>query len=101
MLDCRIALRSSIRQLRSGPARDASPVRSMKTDTMPGAFLASMLEADFKAIRGNFSIGPDQHPIEHRSATRVTRNAQGQLAIVIEKKTVTAVGGSYAKDCQL
>jgi branched-chain amino acid transport system substrate-binding protein len=60
-----------------------------------------MLKANFKAVRGNFRFGPNQHPIQDWWAIRCERNAAGQLELKTQRKILENHGDSYAAQCRL
>jgi branched-chain amino acid transport system substrate-binding protein len=80
----------------------AAALRQVKGDlSNTEAFRQAMLKADFKATRGAFKFGPNQHPIQDWYAMRVEKDAKGQLAIVTKKKIMSNHGDAYSKDCKL
>jgi branched-chain amino acid transport system substrate-binding protein len=64
-------------------------------------FRTAMLKANFKAVRGNFRFGPNQHPIQDWWAIRCERNAAGQLELKTQRKILENHGDSYAAQCRL
>jgi len=65
------------------------------------AFRQAMLKADFKATRGGFKFGPNQHPVQDWYALGVEKGADGVLRLVSKGKVMTSQGDFYAKDCKL
>lgn len=65
------------------------------------AFRAAMLKADFKATRGDFKFGPNQHPVQDWYALGVEKGADGKLRLVSKGKVMTNHGDAYSKDCKL
>ena len=60
-----------------------------------------MLKADFEAVRGKFKFGPNQHPIQDWYATKVEKDASGNVVIKTQGKVMTDQGDAYSKDCKL
>ncbi|QCI69346.1 ABC transporter substrate-binding protein [Phreatobacter stygius] len=65
------------------------------------AFRAAMLKADFPAIRGAFSFGPNQHPVQDWWVIKVEKGADGKPVLVTRQKIATGYGDSYAATCRL
>ena len=65
------------------------------------AFRTAMLKANFKSLRGNFTFGANQHPIQDWWATRCERNSAGQLEIKTLRKVLENHGDNYAAQCRL
>ncbi len=70
-----------------------------KTNAEP--FRQAMLKADFKATRGAFKFGPNQHPIQDWYALKVEKGADGKPAIVTKGKVLTNHGDAYSGQCKL
>jgi len=64
-------------------------------------FRQAMLKADFEAVRGKFKFGPNQHPIQDWYATKVEKDASGNVVIKTQGKVMTDQGDAYSKDCKL
>lgn len=65
------------------------------------AFRKSLLGAKIPSVRGEFKLGPNQHPIQDWYALGVARDADGKPYLKIESKVLTAHGDVYAADCKM
>jgi branched-chain amino acid transport system substrate-binding protein len=65
------------------------------------AFRQAMRKADFASTRGNFSFGPNQHPIQDWWALKVVPGADGKPVLATQRKILSGYGDLYAKDCKL
>ncbi|MDR5653593.1 ABC transporter substrate-binding protein [Ruixingdingia sedimenti] len=65
------------------------------------AFRAAMLRADFDSVRGNFSFGPNQHPVQDWYAIGIEKKADGTLDLVTGEKLAEGLGDPFAADCKL
>jgi branched-chain amino acid transport system substrate-binding protein len=65
------------------------------------AFRAAILKADFKAVRGAFKFGPNQHPIQDWYSLRVEKDTSGRPVIKTIDKILSDRGDAYSKDCKL
>ncbi len=64
------------------------------------AFLAAIKEADFDSVRGKFSFGPNQHPIQDIYVLEVEKR-DGELTNHIVGTAMTDRGDAYAEQCQM
>ena len=69
--------------------------------TKADAFRAALRKADFKSVRGKFSFGPNQHPIQDYYLTKFEKNASGEIVQTIVKKIATDYGDAYSAKCQM
>ena len=60
-----------------------------------------MLKVDFKATRGSFKFGANQHPVQDWYSLKVDKAADGKLALKTVGKVLTNHSDVYAKDCKL
>jgi len=64
------------------------------------AFLAALKEADFDSVRGKFSFGPNQHPIQDIYVLEVEKR-DGELTNHIIGTAMTDRGDAYAEQCKM
>jgi branched-chain amino acid transport system substrate-binding protein len=65
------------------------------------AFRAALREADFASTRGDFSFGPNQHPVQDWWLIEIVADANGKPQIVTREKLRDDVGDSYADQCKM
>ncbi len=65
------------------------------------AFRNALVKADFTSVRGKFSFGPNQHPIQDWYGLRVEKAADGKLALITRTKVLTNHGDAYAAQCNI
>lgn len=66
------------------------------------ALREAILEADFDSVRGDFSFGPNQHPIQDWYILEVVPGEEeGDYTNTIVEQVLTDHGDAYAEDCQL
>ena len=65
------------------------------------AFRTALRAADFKSTRGNFSFGPNQHPVQDWYAVEVVKGADGKPTTVTKEKIIENYGDIYAADCKM
>lgn len=65
------------------------------------AFRAAMLKADFKSVRGTFSFGKNQHPVQDWYAMQVVRGDDGAFTLKTRSKLLSSHGDPFAADCDL
>ncbi|MEO9338623.1 ABC transporter substrate-binding protein [Mesorhizobium sp. SB112] len=58
-------------------------------------------KADFESVRGNFSFGPNQHPVQDWYLLEVVEGPDGVPTTVTREKLVEDYGDIYAADCQM
>jgi branched-chain amino acid transport system substrate-binding protein len=73
----------------------------LKGGTSGDAFRTALLKADFASVRGKFSFGPNQHPVQDWHGLRVEKAADGKLALVTKAKVLTNHGDAYAAQCRI
>lgn len=62
---------------------------------------AELRKADFQSVRGNFSFGPNQHPVQDWYLLEVVKGEDGVPTTKTVRKLVENYGDIYAKDCKL
>ncbi len=67
-----------------------------KTD----AFRKALEKADFPSVRGNFSFGKNNHPIQDIYVREVIKDNNGKVTNRIVKKVFTNHIDAYAKECK-
>lgn len=67
----------------------------------PAAFRAAVLAADIPSVRGDFRLGPNQHPVQDWYALSVVKDADGKPRLKTEATVLSAHGDVYARDCQM
>ncbi|MCK9914024.1 ABC transporter substrate-binding protein [Microbacteriaceae bacterium K1510] len=65
------------------------------------AFRTAMLKADFKATRGNFKFGANQHPVQDWYAMKVEKDAAGALTLKTTGKIMSDYVDPFAAQCKL
>ncbi|MDR0809947.1 MAG: ABC transporter substrate-binding protein, partial [Gemmobacter sp.] len=65
------------------------------------AFRAALKEADFTSTRGDFSFGPNQHPVQDWFLHEVVAGEGGRPVPVTGEKLRDDVGDVYAADCKM
>ncbi|WP_118135567.1 ABC transporter substrate-binding protein [Oceanicella sp. SM1341] len=65
------------------------------------AFREALRAADFASPRGNFSFGPNQHPVEDWFALEVVAGPDGTPMLQTKSKVVENYGDFYSEDCQM
>ncbi len=65
------------------------------------AFRAALKEADFASTRGDFSFGPNQHPVQDWFMVDIVAGANGKPEAVTKDKLRDDVGDVYAADCKM
>lgn len=65
------------------------------------AFRAAMLQADFPSVRGPFSFGRNQHPVQNWYSMRVEADAEGNPRLVTTGIIINEEGDFYADRCNL
>lgn len=65
------------------------------------AFRAALREADFASTRGDFSFGPNQHPVQDWFMTEIVAGPDGKPVAVTGDKLRDDVGDIYAANCKM
>ncbi|PVB59896.1 ABC transporter substrate-binding protein [Labrenzia sp. 011] len=65
------------------------------------AFKDALRKADFQSVRGNFSFGQNQHPVQDWYLLDVVAGEDGKPTTKTVRKLVENYGDVYAKDCKL
>ncbi|MBB6486846.1 ABC transporter substrate-binding protein [Rhizobium lusitanum] len=66
-----------------------------------GDFRSALRKADFTAIRGNFKMGSNQHPIQDYYLTKFEKNADGKIVQKIVRKVASDYHDAYASKCSM
>lgn len=64
-------------------------------------FRNALRKADFTSLRGNFKMGPNQHPIQNYYLTKFEKNADGKIVQNITKQVAADYGDVYAAKCKM
>jgi branched-chain amino acid transport system substrate-binding protein len=64
-------------------------------------FRDALRKAQFTAVRGKFSLGPNQHPIQDYYLTKFAKNASGEIVQTIIRKVAEDYGDAYAARCKI
>ncbi|QPC94684.1 ABC transporter substrate-binding protein [Mesorhizobium sp. INR15] len=65
------------------------------------AFRAALRKADFHSVRGKFSFGPNQHPIQDWYALKVEKGADGKPVIKTVGEVLKDHGDAYSAECKM
>lgn len=65
------------------------------------AFRTAMLKADFRATRGNFKFGTNQHPVQDWYAMKVEKDAAGNATLTTTGKILSDYVDPFAAQCKL
>ncbi|WP_336071101.1 ABC transporter substrate-binding protein [Nitratireductor rhodophyticola] len=65
------------------------------------AFREALLSQKIESVRGVFSLGPNQHPVQDWYALKAVKNDTGQMVLKTEAKVLSAHQDGYAQDCTL
>lgn len=65
------------------------------------AFRAALAAAEFSSVRGKFSFGPNQHPVQDIYMREVVKLEDGSLSNKILDKAMEDRGDAYAEQCQM
>ena len=65
------------------------------------AFRQGILDGPVDSVRGGFTLGPNQHPVQDWYAVRAERDSEGNLALVTQNRVLEAHGDIYAGDCRI
>ncbi len=64
-------------------------------------FRKALLAAQIPSVRGEFKLGPNQHPVQDWYALGVAEGTNGKSYLKTEKKVLTAHGDIYAAQCKM
>ncbi|HEV2508808.1 ABC transporter substrate-binding protein [Bosea sp. (in: a-proteobacteria)] len=64
-------------------------------------FRKALLAAQFTAVRGKFSFGPNQHPVQDYYLTKFEKRPSGEIVQTIVRKIAEDYGDAYAAQCKL
>ena len=77
-----------------------SALRSVNGDASNTAGLrAALRAAKFDSVRGKFSFGKSQYPIQDWYMTEASKTSSGQVIHSVSKKLLTDFGSPYASQC--
>ena len=65
------------------------------------AFRDAMRQAAFESVRGEFSFGPNQHPVQNWFALKVVDGEDGKPTLETVGTVLENHGDAYAAECQL
>ncbi|QPM90265.1 ABC transporter substrate-binding protein [Pseudooceanicola algae] len=65
------------------------------------AFREALREADFDSVRGDFSFGQNQHPVQDWYLVKVEMGENGVPTTVMQSKLVEGYGDVYADQCEM
>jgi branched-chain amino acid transport system substrate-binding protein len=65
------------------------------------AFRAALRAADFDSTRGDFSFGPNQHPVQDWWLIEIVADAEGRPQIVTREQIRNDVGDIHAARCKM
>lgn len=65
------------------------------------AFRQALRKADFESVRGEFSFGPNQHPVQDWYALSVEAGPDGKPTLVTGEKILEGHSDAYAEKCSL
>ncbi|PSJ58575.1 ABC transporter substrate-binding protein [Pseudaminobacter soli (ex Li et al. 2025)] len=65
------------------------------------AFRAALRKADFESVRGKFSFGPNQHPVQDWYALKVEKGPEGKPIIKTVGEVFKDHGDAYAAECKM
>lgn len=63
------------------------------------AFRQGILDGPVESVRGTFTLGPNQHPVQNWYAVRAERDSAGALSLVTQFPVLENHGDIYAPDC--
>ncbi|MER8387057.1 ABC transporter substrate-binding protein [Mesorhizobium sp. M1380] len=65
------------------------------------AFRTALRKADFHSVRGKFSFGPNQHPVQDWYALKVEKGADGKPVIKTVGEVFKDHGDAYSAECKM
>ncbi|WP_428982943.1 ABC transporter substrate-binding protein [Pseudohoeflea coraliihabitans] len=65
------------------------------------AFRESLRKADFTSVRGDFSFGPNQHPVQNWYALKVEKGEDGTPMLKTIGEVLSGHSDAYAAECQM
>ncbi|WP_336071158.1 ABC transporter substrate-binding protein [Nitratireductor rhodophyticola] len=65
------------------------------------AFREALRAADFQSVRGEFSFGPNQHPVQDWFALKVVADEDGKPVLKTANKILDDHADAYASECSL
>ena len=76
----------------SMPSAVTSPGRPLPRDVAQGRL---------QSVRGKFSFGPNQHPIQDYYLTKFEKNASREIVQTVVRKIASDYGDAYSAKCQM
>jgi branched-chain amino acid transport system substrate-binding protein len=67
----------------------------------PAAFRDALRAADFTSVRGKFSFGPNQHPIQDLYVRVAYKDESGNITNKLVAKVLEDHGDAYAAECKM
>ena len=64
-------------------------------------FRDAMRKAEFQAVRGNFAMGTNHHPVQDYYLLRIERNDKGELAPKVQRKVLEAYQDAFVAECKM
>ncbi len=64
-------------------------------------FRKALRAARFTSIRGPFTFGPNQHPIQDYYLTKFENNGSGEIVQTIVRKVASDYGDAYSAKCKM
>jgi branched-chain amino acid transport system substrate-binding protein len=65
------------------------------------AFRGALRKADFESVRGKFSFGPNQHPVQDWYALKVEKGPEGKPIIKTVGEVFKDHGDAYSAECKM
>ncbi|MDR5653591.1 ABC transporter substrate-binding protein [Ruixingdingia sedimenti] len=65
------------------------------------ALREALRAADFESVRGDFSFGPNQHPVQDWYVLDIVKGEDGKPAAVTREKLIEGYGDAYADQCKM
>lgn len=65
------------------------------------AFRSALRKADFASVRGDFTFGPNQHPIQDWYALKVVKGPDGKPILQTGERILDDHGDAYAAECEM
>lgn len=85
--DAALMIAAGLEDSQSGP-EDAS------------AFRKALLDAEIPSVRGSFTFGPNQHPVQDWWALKVVKNDDGKMILETGDRVLEDHGDAYAAECK-
>lgn len=79
----------------------ASALKAAGSPAEEDAFRAALRKADFQSVRGDFSFGANQHPVQDWYLLDIKAGPDGAPVAVTDKKLLEHYGDAYAAQCKM